>query len=94
MGTDSDLQDMLLDGEMRIDFLEGENCDLREENKRLQEKIKEMEKLCADRIIQATYAKEEGAMELAAICEEVCRVDVRKYISSERLMQLWREGKK
>ncbi len=64
------------------------------EIERLKAKMVELEKFGADTIVQATCAEERGAREMAAICEEVCRVDVRNYISAERLMQLWREGKK
>ena len=64
------------------------------EMERRKAKVGEVEESGADTTVQATCAEERGAREMAAICEEVCRVDVRNYISAERLMQLWREGKK
>lgn len=36
-------------------------------------------------------AKETGAKEMAAIAEEVCRVDVRGFITKEQLLGYWKE---
>lgn len=106
MGTDSDLQDMLLDGEMNIDFLEGENCDLREENKRLREENERLNKESYANVVKLMtsghdaltdrekQAEERGAREMAqVVCDECKRFQdtgESQTILMEELMGLWR----
>ena len=74
---------------------------LREENERLRDKIKELEKLASDLIIQATCAEEKGA---GSMLEHVI-TPLKIYATPDRqetwannykdvTMQLWREGRK
>lgn len=68
---------------------------LQQEIAMLRDKIKELEKLCADLIIQATCAGEKGAREMAEMMSMIGVAG--HHLSSrgvEQIMQLWREGRK
>lgn len=102
MSTDSDLQDMLLDGELRISSLESDICDLRDENKRLKAKIAELEEenktFCKFNKLfkqDCRQAEERGARK---ILELLAKVGINgHYLSTQginHLMKLWSEEKK
>lgn len=80
-------------GRHDLEIILADNKRLREENERLKDKVKELEKFSADMIVQATCARERGAAEMLEF------IDSRKceaWRSNEAILErfkVWREGR-
>ncbi len=70
-----------------IDALEAKIAELEKENGKLLSAVKITEEMLA-------MERERGAREMAEIAEDVCRVDVRGFISVDKLMQFRKDGRK